>query len=100
MQAKLTDSNYVHKPAADLMRWWQKKDALRKQAAAEQGIQSTREMMKALMAWEDHGGPPTQLSSRDVMAASPGHRKEGEKRTMKDNNELSITTNQRIFTRK
>ncbi len=63
MQAKLTDANYVHKTAADLMRWWQKKDALRKQAAAEQGTQSIREMMKALMAWEDDGGPPNSTSA-------------------------------------
>ncbi len=62
MQAKLTNANYVHKNAADFMRWLQDKDTLKKQAAAEQGTQSIREMMKALMAWEDDGGPPNQLS--------------------------------------
>jgi hypothetical protein len=71
MRAKLTDANYVHKTAADLMRWWQEQDALKKKAAAEQGAQSIREMMKALMAWEDDGGPPTQLSRNGRFPGQP-----------------------------
>ena len=69
MQAKLTKPPYVHKTAADFMRWWQKKDALQKQAAVEQGAPLTYEMVEALMVWEDDGGAHV---SRRGDGRSPG----------------------------
>ena len=72
MEVKLTETNYVHKTAADFIRWWQKKDALQKQAAAEQGAQLTYEIVEALMVWEDDGGSHALRRSAGRSPGPPG----------------------------
>ena len=49
-------ANYIHKTAADFVRWRRAQDALKEQVLEERSVQSNRIISKALMIWEDDVG--------------------------------------------